>query len=337
MTKRLKTIIIICAIAAGALVLGVIGWRVAAKILQGAIPRRQAAVTVAWVPLTKQTLAKTLSFRGIVEGDPQVRVFSNVAGKFSGNAVAEGDMVAADQVIAYVGRDVVGQTFQPAPVRSPVAGMVKKLYFTDRGALVNVDKPVAEIAFPGRVKIVLTVGESDLSRVKTGQDAVIRSPFDATLALPARVFSVTPFVDSDTFSGGIIIKADNRDGRVKIGMSALADIVYETSEAFAVPVQAVQQDMESAFVFLNIEGKARRTAVKTGYMKGDLMEISGDLKAGDLVVTDGSFKLSDGATITQAEESTRGRPPQGDASVAPRGGRNTGREGGGQRPSPSGR
>jgi multidrug efflux pump subunit AcrA (membrane-fusion protein) len=309
MKKRTKRIVLVCLAAAAVLGTGVVAWRIIDKIAQGAQPRRPNAVTVGLLPLKKELVEKTLSFSGILEGDPQVKVYAAVTGKFSHNAVAEGQMVAAGQVLAYVGRDVVGQTFQPAPVRSPVAGMVKKLYFTDRGAPVTVDRPVAEIADPVHVKIVLTVGEADLNRVKTGMKAVIRSPYNASLSLNARVFSVTPFVDSDTFSGNIIIKADNPDHEATIGMSAAVDVVIERSPAFMVPAQAVQEDLDSSFVFVDDQGTARRVPVTRGFAKGGRVEITGDLNEGDVVATDGSFKLFEGAAIARPrpESDTGGR------------------------------
>ncbi|MBN2354085.1 MAG: efflux RND transporter periplasmic adaptor subunit [Spirochaetales bacterium] len=335
MKKSRKRIAVAAAGAAAAALALVIGWRIVAKIVQGSSPRRRAAYTVGMTTLTKQPLEKSLSFKGIVEGDPQVKVFSSLAGKFMRNAAAEGSFVSADAVIAYVSRDVVGQDFQPVPVRSPVSGMVKKLYFTDRGAPVTLDKPIAEVADPTRVKIVLTVGEADLGRVKAGQTAVIRSPYDPTLSVPARVFSVTPFVDSDTFSGSIIVKAGNADVRLTIGMSAAVDIVFARSEAFVVPSQAVQQDMDSAFVFRNEDGVARRVAVVPGYSKGNLVEITGDLTEGDTIVTDGGFKLFDGAAIAAVQRPPESGAPEKRTPGEPSGGsRNgNGRTGGGQAPS----
>jgi multidrug efflux pump subunit AcrA (membrane-fusion protein) len=338
MKKQTKKIIMIGGAAVLALVAGVIGYRIIAKLAQGANQRRPAAITVGLLTLAKQSVDKTLTFQGIVEGDPQVKVFSPAAGKFLSNAVAEGAFVAADQVLADIDRGLVGQDFQPVLVRSPVAGMVKKLYFVDRGAPVTLDKPVAEIANPARVKIVLTVGEADLSRVKPGLAAVIRSPYDPQLALPGSVFSVTPFVDSDTFSGSIIVKADNSKGTVKIGMSASVDIVTERSEIYLVPVQAVQEDLDSAFVFLIRDGIARRVAVRTGYGKGGFVEIEGEVKDGDVVATDGSFKLFDGALIASAQKPSASAEPPADRPPAggSRGGvRRAGAQSGEPRPSGS--
>jgi hypothetical protein len=298
MKKTTKRIIIIAAIAIAVIVVGIIGFRIIAKIIQGANPRRDTTYSVGAVTLRKQPLIKTLSYRGIVEGDPQVKVFTTVAGKFQANATLEGSYVGVDDVLTYINRDIVGQTYQPVTVRSPIAGIVKKFYFVDRGALVTVDKPVAEVANPTSIKIVLTVGEADLSKVKTGMEAVITSPFDEKISLPAQVYSVTPYVDSDTFSGSIIIKADNRNDMAKIGMSALINIIIGKSETFIVPLNAIQVDLNSAYVFLNNGNSAKRVAVQQGYAQGAGVEIVGDIKEGDQVITDGSFRLFDGAQIT---------------------------------------
>jgi multidrug efflux pump subunit AcrA (membrane-fusion protein) len=318
MEKKTKKLIIIAGIAVIALILGVIVYRIAAKIIQESKQGRQATYAVGQITLKKQLLEKTLSFRGVLEGDPQVKVYSPVAGKFQSNAVSEGDNVNPDDILTYINRDVVGQTYQPALVRAPVAGMVKKLYFVDRGTPVTVDRPVAEITNQDSIKVVLTVGEEDLSRVKTGMDAVITSLYDENLKIKARVFSVTPFVDSDTFSGSIIIKAENASHTGKIGISVVVNIITGRSDAFLVPANAIGIDLESTFIFVNVDDTAKRVPVRQGYAKGGLIEITGEVKDGDNVVTDGSFKLFNGAKLSVAGEGDQNqRNASGDTGQKP--------------------
>jgi len=104
-------------------------------------------------------------------------------------------------------------------------------------------------------------------------------------------------VDSDTFSGSILIRALNPGNAARIGMSASIDIVTEKTEAFVVPRNAVLVDLEGSYVFVNRDNTAMRIPVTPGYAKGNLMEISGGIASGDVLVTDGSFKLFDGAKL----------------------------------------
>ena len=72
---------------------------------------------------------------------------------------------------------------------------------------------------------------------------------------------------------------------------------------------AVQEDLDSSFVFVDDQGTARRVPVTRGFAKGGRVEITGDLNEGDVVATDGSFKLFEGAAIARPrpESDTGGR------------------------------
>jgi multidrug efflux pump subunit AcrA (membrane-fusion protein) len=323
MTKKTKTIIIISGLAVGVIIAGVIALHVAEKIIQGQGFRRPSTYTVGETALKKQLLEKTVTFRGIAEGDPQVKVYAPEPGRLIGNSVTEGQYVGVNQVLTTIDRAIIGQTYNPALVHSPIAGMVTKLYFVDRGEPISLQQPVAEVADTSALKVVLSVGEEDLSRVKDGMEAELVSTYDEKQKLPARVVSVTPFVDSDTFSGRIIIKAANPGNTLKVGSSVILNIITGRTQAFLVPQSAVQTDAQSSYVFLDVNKTAKRVPVTQGFIKGDMVEITGEVKEGDLVVTDGSFKLFNGAKLMIAGEQEQGtgpaRSPGGSAGAKPGG------------------
>jgi multidrug efflux pump subunit AcrA (membrane-fusion protein) len=293
-TKLLINVAIILAVAFFA----VLVFRVILKVGMGNRKGEGAVYNVGTIALKKEKVDLVLTLQGTIEGDPQVRVYSPVDGKFLKNSVREGEIVRQDQPICYINRDIVGSEYRPAPVNSPINGMVIRLYYMDKGTPVVINNPVADVANPNKIKVVLNVGEEDLLKVAVNQKALIYSIMDNTRNLDAIVDSVTPYINIDTQTGKITIKAENPGNILKIGMSAGVTITTGSRISFMVPNEAVVMGMNRATVFLAVKEKAKLVEVKTGYSAGGKTEILSDqLQEGDVLVTVGSFKLFDGASI----------------------------------------
>lgn len=267
------------------------------KIIMLSGKPKEIVFEVSTEKLYLKDLIEKIKFEGIVEGDPQIKVYSQVPGKFEKNAVAEGEFVKKDDCIAYVNRDIVGFDYKLAPVKSPINGIVTKLFFVDKGDAILPQIPVAEIANIDNIKIVHSIGEIDLIKLKKGQKVLIKPIYDETIELTGNVFSVTPFVNKDTLAGSVIIKAENKEHKLKPGMSVKIEIETETRKAFFIPEKSVLTDEQGQYIFINENGFAKRMNVRTGYQENDYIEIIGDLKEETEIVTDGSFKLFEGAKL----------------------------------------
>jgi multidrug efflux pump subunit AcrA (membrane-fusion protein) len=293
--KKKIAIFLIIAVLAGIVILAVIN--IGKSIARGKQKSEQVVYNVGIIKLAKQNVNKVIPLQGIVEGDPQVKVYSSVPGKLQDVLVKEGQIVTKDQTIILINRDIVGAEYKAAPVHSPISGMVTKIYFIDRGASISPDKPVAEITNDSKIKLVISVGEEDLLNIKSGTPATITSLHDSKIQVNAQVTSTTPYVEKDTLSGTIIVKADNADKLLKVGMSVNVDIDSGTINAFMVPEKAILLGDKRMYVYINKNGKAKEVDVKRGYQKEGFMEISGELSQGDEIIVDGNFKLFNGANV----------------------------------------
>ncbi|MBI4976955.1 MAG: efflux RND transporter periplasmic adaptor subunit [Spirochaetes bacterium] len=275
-----------------------IGFRITSKILSNTKKGAKVTYEVSVTPIKKEEIRDIISIHGVVEGDPQVKVYATVPGKFAYSAVKEGTAVNKDDAIVFLNRDIIGYDYLPAPVRSPINGIVTRIYFIDRGASVSPDRPVAEVANILNMKVVLNVGENDLLTVKPKQKAIIVSLHDNARFINGSVDAVTPFVDRDTFSGTIVIKAENTNRMLTLGMSVNVDIETGVRQTFMVPEKAVLLGQERVYVYRFENGIAKPVTVRRGYAQGMTTEIISEaLNEGDLIVTEGAFKLYDGATI----------------------------------------
>jgi multidrug efflux pump subunit AcrA (membrane-fusion protein) len=299
--QDLKKIAMWVLIVLGALILV----RVVIGIATGAKKSKDVVYNINTVKLVKQKVPHILSVQGILEGDPQVKVYPQVPGKFAKNVLAEGAAVNRNDVISYVYRDMVGQTFELAPVKAPISGIVTKLYYIDKGDAVGPQMPVAEVANEDNVKVVFNLGQDDLLKVHKGQKASVFYTNDQAFSVDGEVYSVPPVIDTDIMAGTVVVKAPNKAKTMKIGMSVNVEILTEEKDSYMVPEKAVLLGESESYVFVDKAGKVAQVKVVTGYRMNDMIEINGPLADGDEVVTDGNFRLYDGAAVSTGTEEAK--------------------------------
>ncbi len=74
-----------------------------------------------------------------------------------------------------------------------------------------------------------------------------------------------------------------------------ADVAITTvvlRDVLVIPEKSVRSDQEQPFVFVALrDGRFQKRVVKPGQEEGDRVQVIDGLKAGDKIVTDGSFIL----------------------------------------------
>ncbi|RJO63242.1 MAG: efflux RND transporter periplasmic adaptor subunit [Myxococcales bacterium] len=95
------------------------------------------------------------------------------------------------------------------------------------------------------------------------------------------------------------IHLDNPEGRIKGGAFARVTLTARTyEEAILAPVRAVRRDEQGRpYVFLAVEGKAKRTSISLGGSEQARILILDGLKAGDALITTGLDDLMDGDAV----------------------------------------
>lgn len=272
------------------------------KLLKSSAKVEEKVIKVSGIRAEVKEINETVVIQGIAEGDPQIKIYPAVPGKFERVAAREGSSVKKDDTILFINRDIVGMDFQLAPIKSPVNGIVTKIYYSDKGAAVSPQNPVAEVADPDNVKVILHTGEEEMVKVKSGMAAEIKPVYGDGAQVMASVYSCTPFIDTDTMSGTIIVKGRNAGNGIKPGMSVEVTIHTAARKSIMVPQSALLMGEGKTYVYVNAGGTAKSTDVETGYMSGDDVEIKSGITEGADVITDGNFKLSDGARISEEKE-----------------------------------
>jgi membrane fusion protein, heavy metal efflux system len=182
---------------------------------------------------------------------------------------------------------------------SPIAGTVVQRK-VGPGQYVNsgASDPVFVIGDLSTVWLTAFVRETDASNVSVGQEVAFN-----VLALPgrpltARINYVAAAIDPATRRLLVRATIENKDGHLKPEMFANVTI-YSAGDhpAVGVPKQALIYEGDQVRVWVAHEDKSiELRQIKTGLTNGDLVEVEGNLKPGEQIVTKGSLFIDRAAS-----------------------------------------
>jgi membrane fusion protein, heavy metal efflux system len=182
---------------------------------------------------------------------------------------------------------------------SPITGTVVQRK-VGPGQYVNsgASDPVFVIGDLSTVWLTAFVRETDASTVSVGQEIAFN-----VLALPgrpltARINYVSAAIDPATRRLLVRATIDNKDGLLKPEMFANVTI-YSGSDhpAIGVPKQALIYEGNQVRVWVAHEDKSiELRQIKPGLTNGDLVEVEGNLKPGEQIVTKGSLFIDRAAS-----------------------------------------
>ncbi len=162
--------------------------------------------------------------------------------------------------------------------------------------------PQIKIVNTSKLKIVANVPENYMTRMKRGA-AVMYSIPDANLKdLSSTISLISESIDP-TMRGFVAEAAIPFNASLKPNQSAIIRVKdYEALNAIVIPVNVVQSDETSKYVYVlekQANGKtiAQKKSVVVGEVYGDQVEIKAGLTAGALLITAGYQSLYEGQLI----------------------------------------
>lgn len=179
------------------------------------------------------------------------------------------------------------------PMRAPISGMVvQKLVLP--GQIIQAGTTLAfVITDVSTVWIQGHIYEKDLTMVQIGDSVDVHSPSSATVS-HGTVAYVDHLVDPATRTTLVRIVTKNSDGALRKDQFVDIDLHDKAHrDVIAVPVAAVLYDDQNLpFVYVQVEaGKFAQRLIKIGAQQGDQVEVTGGIKAGDMIVSQGSIFL----------------------------------------------
>ena len=185
-------------------------------------------------------------------------------------------------------------------ITAPFDGVV-----TDRlvhpGALVgsgSAAEPLLIVQQVSHLRLVVAVPEEDVGGIARGSKVEFRVP-----AYPERTFSgtvarVAHALDQKTRTMPVELDVFNSDGSLSPGMyPAVKWPVNHARPALLAPKTSVVTTTERVFVVRDRNGHAEWVDVRKGAEDGDLVEVIGNLQAGDRVVRRATDEIREGAAL----------------------------------------
>jgi RND family efflux transporter MFP subunit len=166
-----------------------------------------------------------------------------------------------------------------------------------------VEAPTALFTVVDNSKLELEspVASADLAPIRPGQRVTFTVNSYPGETFEGKVVEVAPAVDAETRSAKVRIQIVNPGGKLKAGMFSEGEILTgRTAAAVVIPSSAVYRDdrsVKSSYVFVVVNGKAAKRAVRIGRERNGKLEIVEGLNAGDALIPEQSIEIADGVRI----------------------------------------
>ena len=164
---------------------------------------------------------------------------------------------------------------------------------------------ISTIVDMSSLEIEVDVNESFINRVTPTQK--VEATLDAypDWRIPSRVITIVPTADRQRATVLVRIGFEKLDPRILPDMGVKVAFLGAPEPATSAPARprltvpraAIRTDQGQSVVFVVVEDRIERRAVRAGDAKGDLVEIAGGLAAGERVVVEGPPDLADGRKV----------------------------------------
>lgn len=167
------------------------------------------------------------------------------------------------------------------------------------GALVGPSTgPLLKLEQTSRLRLVLPVPEHSLGSITVGRSLEFRVPSHPGRTFIAKLARSAGSLDAKTRAMAIEADVDNGAGLLAPGMfPEVSWPIVRENPALLVPTTAVVTTTERTFVIRVSNGKAQWVSVKKGAVAGEQVEVTGALKAGDVVVKRATDEIRDGSVM----------------------------------------
>jgi len=183
---------------------------------------------------------------------------------------------------------------------SSISGVLLKRQ-AEIGEIVGVGIPLFVIADIKKVKVLAYVPEGELHEVKIGQSSQINIS-SLGKVFKGKVTEVGSAADATSRAFTIKIELENPESLIRPGMIAEARIATtDKKQVILLPAECIQQDLANqsyVFVLDKTQNKVFKRRISLGDMFSNRIEIVSGLADGEVVVTSGQKKLSDGSSIS---------------------------------------
>ncbi len=214
----------------------------------------------------------------------------------------EQQVLAEAQVAqAQIAIDLAKTQLEDTKVTSPITGTITKKAM-NLGEMANPDKAIFIVEQLSMLELKADVSSRFLGRLRVGMP--VRVAIDGVnKPIPAKIDEIGSRVDKRLRTVEITVRLDNRERTLRPGLFARLEIILEThSDVVAVPKTALLKRGSEALLYRVTGNLAERVLVTVGLRQGAVVEITGGLAEGDVIVVAGQNNLQGGEKLDIQEE-----------------------------------
>jgi RND family efflux transporter MFP subunit len=201
---------------------------------------------------------------------------------------------------AYTQQKLQAKNLSDTRIYSPITGvLLKKL--AETGEITGTGNPILVIAEISKVKVNAYIPENELHNIQFGQKATVEiSALDTSFQ--GKITEVGSAADPSSRAFTVKLEVPNPKLLIRPGMVAEIKLSSKESHpAITVSAEAVLHNTnEESYVYVvdQKQNKAFSRKVSTGRLVNNRIEIITGLNNGDVIVTGGQQKLTDGSLVT---------------------------------------
>ena len=211
---------------------------------------------------------------------------------FTRMAVADAEVERSKAALA-----IARERYAKTRILAPMAGYISEKKIS-QGEYVRNGTPLYTLVQIDPLKLLFTVSEKDIGRLKVNQDVQFKVDAYPDKEFKGRVTILYPTIDERTRSLMVEAQAANPERLLKPGL--FARVMLYTTEArdtVVIPVTSLLYEGKSMKVFIVEGDRAKERIVKVGNKYDDTMEVVEGLKGGETLVVVGQQNLAEGVKV----------------------------------------
>jgi membrane fusion protein (multidrug efflux system) len=191
------------------------------------------------------------------------------------------------------------------------------------GTMLSPNTTITSIDDISVIKLDFTVPETFVGAMEPGARIVAKSVSFPDRDFEGTVRTIGSRVDPVTRAVTVRAHIENADRALRPGMLLTVEIVTAERSALVVPESSVFQVQTRAYVYTVDGDTARQREIQVGSRRFGVVEVTGGVEEGDLIVVEGIIKLREGAKLRYdaAETAVTESTSQGSAAPAAAGAR----------------
>jgi RND family efflux transporter MFP subunit len=194
---------------------------------------------------------------------------------------------------------IARKNLEDGKLYAPFSGVISEKN-VEMGQNVMPGQPVVKLVNVHPVKVAIAVPENEIAQLSIGQSVRVTVP-----ALGGRTFEgkiAEKGIAANPISRTYEVKAtvSNPEDELMPGMIGTLGLqAHEDAQVIILPAQLVQTDEQNnPFVWTNQQGKAHKQKITTGQLTRNGVVVTGGLKPGDEIITEGQQKVSNETPVT---------------------------------------